>query len=53
MQNIFYNGWKSDHFVSNIFLFAPDGSIPLCALNAPGNMHDSSAVARMGKIYEK
>jgi hypothetical protein len=52
LQNMFYNGWKSDHFVSNIFLFAPDGSIPLCALNAPGNMHDS-AVARMGKIYEK
>eukprot|EP00957_Ditylum_brightwellii_P192900 14687509-Ditylum_brightwellii.AAC.1 len=25
IQNAFYNGWKHDLYVSNIFLFMPDG----------------------------
>eukprot|EP00957_Ditylum_brightwellii_P168620 12834497-Ditylum_brightwellii.AAC.1 len=27
VQNAFYNGWKHDHYVLNIFLFTPDGMI--------------------------
>eukprot|EP00957_Ditylum_brightwellii_P129875 9906484-Ditylum_brightwellii.AAC.1 len=27
IQNAFYNGWKHDHYVSNIFLFTPDKMI--------------------------
>ena len=35
IQSRFYNGWKHDHFVTNIFAFAPNGSIIACTLNAP------------------
>ena len=41
IQSRFYNGWKHDHFVTNIFAFAPNGSIIACTLNAPGTWHDS------------
>eukprot|EP00957_Ditylum_brightwellii_P143612 10941409-Ditylum_brightwellii.AAC.1 len=27
IQNAFYNDWKNDHYVSNIFLLMPDGMI--------------------------
>ena len=42
VQNYFYNGWTSDHYVSNLFAFAPDGTIPVCILDAPGSLHDST-----------
>ena len=38
-QNCFHNGWKCNHFISNLFLFFPDGIIRACYLNAPGCMH--------------
>lgn len=52
IQNMFYNGWTHDHYVSNIFVFAPNGVVIACAINAPGAMHDST-VAEWGRIYEK
>ena len=52
IQNMFYNGWKHDHFVSNVFVFAPSGVIIACAVNAPGAIHDSQ-VAELGGIYRK
>ncbi|KAG7336804.1 DDE superfamily endonuclease [Nitzschia inconspicua] len=51
-QNAFYNGWKHSHFISNVFVFAPDGSIPCAVINAPGCLHDST-VADYGWMYEK
>jgi DDE superfamily endonuclease len=51
-QNKFYNGWKHGHFITNVFVFAADGTIPLCALNAPGCLHDST-IADYGGIYDK
>jgi DDE superfamily endonuclease len=51
-QNKFYNGWKHGHFITNVFVFAADGSIPVCALNSPGCLHDCTN-ADYGKIYEK
>ena len=51
-QRMFYNGWTHGHYVSCIFVFAPDGTIPMCAVNAPGCMHDSM-VASYGGIYGK
>ena len=27
IQSHFYNGWKHDHYVTNIFAFAPNGTI--------------------------
>jgi hypothetical protein len=52
VQRRFYNGWQKDHCISNIFVFAPDGTIIAVALNCPGCMHDSQ-VAEMGFIYGK
>jgi hypothetical protein len=52
IQNIYYNGWKCDHYVTNVLAFAPDGTVPLCCLNVPGNVHDSQ-VAEWGNIYNK
>ena len=53
-QNAFYNGWKCDHFVTNLFIFAPDGTIIAAILNCPGSLHDSD-LAKMGvpSIYQK
>ena len=52
IQACFYNGWTHDHYVSNVFAFAPSGLIVCCSINAPGCMHDSS-VADYGKVYDK
>jgi hypothetical protein len=52
IQNAFYNGWKHDHYVTNIFLFTPDGMIRSMALNVPGCTHDSIAT-NYGFIYKK
>jgi hypothetical protein len=52
IQNMFYNGWTHDHYVSNVFVFTPDGTIAACTINAPGSMHDS-VVAEEGGIYDK
>ena len=36
IQAKFYNGWKCDHYVNNIFVFAPDGSIShMCCYQCP------------------
>jgi hypothetical protein len=51
-QGKFYNGWKSDHFVTNLFLFGADGRIIKCVLNVPGSLHDST-LAEWGGVYEK
>ena len=51
VQNRYYNGWKGSTFVNSVFVFAPDGCIRICTLNAPGTFHDST-MADYG-IYEK
>ena len=52
IQERFYNGWTHDHYVTSVFCFCPDGTIPIAFFNVPGSVHDSQ-VAEMGKIYEK
>jgi hypothetical protein len=52
IQEMFYNGWTHDHYVTNLFVFAPDGTIIAAVLNAPGSMHDSE-LATVGNIYNK
>jgi DDE superfamily endonuclease len=52
IQERFYNGWKCDHFVSGVFVFCPDGTIPIAAYNYPGCFHDST-IAAWGRIYNK
>ena len=34
-QNRFYNGWKCDHYISNLFLFSSAGKIGAAYFNAP------------------
>lgn len=52
VQNNFYNGWTHDHYVSSVFVFCPDGTIPICCYNVPGSVHDSK-IAEWGNIYQK
>ena len=33
-------GWKGDHFITNLFVFCPDGTICAALINAPGKCHD-------------
>jgi hypothetical protein len=51
-ENDFYNGWTCDHYVSAVFVFCPDGTIPICAFNVPGSVHDSK-IAAIGGVYRK
>jgi len=51
-QNNYYNGWKQDHYVSSVFVFCPDGTIPICCYNVPGSVHDST-VAEWGNVYQR
>ena len=51
-QKKYYNSWTSDHYVSAVLVFCPDGTIPICCYNVPGTVHDSK-IALIGKVYEK
>ncbi len=51
-QRYFYNSWKHNHFVTSMFCFCPDGSIPIAHMNLPGATHDST-IADWGNIYLK
>jgi hypothetical protein len=51
-QCMYYNGWKCDHFVGNLFTFSVDGLIIACVVNAPSSLHDST-IAEMGGLYDQ
>jgi len=48
IQNAYYNGYKGTTTITNIAVFAPDGTIIYASINHPGNYHDSRAA---GAIY--
>ncbi len=48
----YYNWWMHDHYVTSVFCFCPDGTIPIAFFNVPGCDHNSQ-VAEFGKIYNK
>lgn len=52
IQNIFYNGWTHNHYVSNELFFIPSRKICAFVVNVPGSIQDS-AVAEMGEVYSK
>ena len=52
VQSRFYNGWKSDHFVTSVLGFVPDGTIAIAFYNVPGCCHNST-VADWGNLYNK
>ncbi len=35
IQERFYNGWTHDHYVTSVFCFCPDGTIPICVFQCP------------------
>ena len=39
-QSMFYNNWKYCHYVTNLFLFTPNGKIATCFFNCPQIIHD-------------
>ncbi len=52
IQEHFYNRWMHDHYVTSVFCFSPDGTIPIAFFNVLGSVHDSQ-VAEPEKIYQK
>jgi len=52
IQDRFYNGWTHGHYVTLVFVFCPDGTIPIVFFNIPGSVHDSQ-VAHWGRVYDK
>jgi hypothetical protein len=52
VQNMFYNGWTHDTYVTNVLVFCPRGTVIAASYNHPGSMHDSE-IAHWGDIYTK
>ena len=52
IQLRFYNGWTHDHYVTNLFVFAPDGTIRFFCINCPGAVHDSQ-VGELSGLFQK
>ena len=52
IQEWYYNGWTHRHYVTSVFCFCPDGTIPIAFFNVPGSVRDSQ-VAEFGNIYNK
>ena len=52
IQNMFYNGWTHDHYVSSVIVLCPDGTIPMVTYNLSGSFHDST-IADWGSMYTK
>jgi len=55
IQAHFYNGWTHGHYhyLTLVFVFCPDGTIPIAFFfNVPGSVHDSQ-VAHWGGVCDK
>ena len=52
IQSRHYNGWKHDHYVTNILGFYPAGTVVVACMNVPGCIHDSM-VCEWGDIYSQ
>lgn len=45
VQDKFYNGWKSGHYIINIFIFGSNGMIIMPMVNCPDPIHNSELAA--------
>ncbi|KAF7340349.1 hypothetical protein MVEN_01954100 [Mycena venus] len=50
IENATFNGWLSEHFITNVIAFVPLGTVIAAKINAPGSWHDSRVAQ---PIYEK
>jgi hypothetical protein len=41
IQTRFYNGWTHGHYVTSVFVFCPNGTIPIAFFNVPESVHNS------------
>ena len=46
IQERFYNGWTHDHYVTSVFCFCPDGTIPIAFFNVPGSVQEYMTSSR-------
>ncbi len=51
IQERFYNRWTHDHYVTSVFCFCPNGTIPIAFFNVPGCVHGSQ-VAEFGRTSQ-
>ncbi|KAJ3720698.1 hypothetical protein C8R42DRAFT_643072 [Lentinula raphanica] len=47
LENATYNSWKTNHMVTNVLMFSPEGTIIDCVLNAPGTSAKSPCLWRL------
>ncbi len=52
IQECYYNSWTHNHYVTFVFCFCPDRTIPIAFFNVPGSVHDTQVVG-YGNIYGK
>ena len=52
IQLRYYNGWTHDHYISNLCVFASDGTIRFYCINCPGTVHDSQ-VGELSGMFQK
>ena len=52
IQLRYYNGWTHDHYISNLFVFDPGGTICFYCVNCPGSIHDSQ-VGELSGMFQK
>ena len=50
-QSMYYNGWKRNHYITNLFVFSTGGRCIMMVLNAPGSLHNST-LAEWGGVYD-
>lgn len=50
-QKIFYNAWTHEHYVGNVFMFAPSGVTIACTVSALENMHDL-CIVEWSTVYD-
>jgi hypothetical protein len=53
VQEQFYNGWTHNHYVTPVFVFCPNRTIPITFFNVHGAVHDSQIAHWDKKIYDK
>ena len=52
LQNAYYNGWKACCNISNVIVWAPDGTIIWARYNCPGSYHDVTVAAPLFNILQ-
>jgi hypothetical protein len=52
IQERFYNGWMHDHYVTSVFCFCPDETIPIAFLNVLGSAELGNICGKLESVFE-